>query len=145
MAPPQLYHPRLEEQKSERSAPQSALVSAPKGPCGMTGNNDIDDDSATQHSYSHKFPEPKDKIHSITSVGVACSITGSGSVQVTSGGGATYSITGTGGSRKSAIEVVILGRTMGSVRRRCGSGRGASRCKQWRVVLAALRVNLIIQ
>ena len=24
-----------------------------KGPCGMTGNNDIDDDSATKHSDSH--------------------------------------------------------------------------------------------
>ena len=25
-----------------------------KGPCGMTGNNDIDDDSATKHSNSHR-------------------------------------------------------------------------------------------
>ena len=25
-----------------------------KGPCGMTANNDIDDDSATKHSDSHK-------------------------------------------------------------------------------------------
>ena len=25
-----------------------------KGPCGMTVNNDIDDDSATKHSDSHK-------------------------------------------------------------------------------------------
>ena len=27
-----------------------------KGPCGMTVNNDIDDDSATKHCDSHTFP-----------------------------------------------------------------------------------------
>ena len=27
-----------------------------KGPCGMTVNNDIDDDSATKHGDSHSAP-----------------------------------------------------------------------------------------
>ena len=29
-----------------------------KGPCGMTVNNDIDDDSATKHSNSHTLLRP---------------------------------------------------------------------------------------
>ena len=29
-----------------------------KGPCGMTVNNDIDDDSATKHSDSHTLKPP---------------------------------------------------------------------------------------
>ena len=33
-----------------------------KGPCGMTGNNDIDDDSATKHSNSHTGRGPGNRI-----------------------------------------------------------------------------------
>ena len=44
-----------------------------KGPCGMTVNNDIDDDSATKHGDSHKGNEGLAGQHvMVTSVNLQC-------------------------------------------------------------------------